>query len=179
MSKLRLSTQPPLPARATRVWVKTALLVPHTWKEEKKTTFRMKDFSFFNELHQNARMHCLQKAPFSSNEVISAFSFLDQHQVWCEPAWRCVCAWESEKNRILLQAVHMGQTLSNLCYLTVVKEHMLPNLQGEFIKPTKSVLLCMCKLEYGHHYDTNTGFAVADSLITTIYAKRQNTNNAG
>lgn len=65
-----------------------------------------------------------------------------------------------------------GQRFPILCYLTVAQEHMLPNLQTEFIKHTKSGFLCLCKLEYGHHCDTQIGSVVADSLITAIYAQR-------
>lgn len=49
---------------------------------------------------------------------------------------------------------------------------MLPNLQGEFIKHTKSGLLCLCKLEYCHYGDTKIVSAVDDSLIIAIYVKR-------
>jgi len=48
---------------------------------------------------------------------------------------------------------------------------ILPNLHREFIKHTKSGLLCLCKLEYGHHCDTKIVSVVADSLIITIYAQ--------
>lgn len=49
---------------------------------------------------------------------------------------------------------------------------MLLNLQREFIKHTKLDLLCLYKLEYGHHCDMKIGSVVADSLITAIYAQR-------
>lgn len=90
MSKLRLSTQPPLLGWAALVWWKTEVVVLRL-EERGKMNLDRRSFSFFNELLTGSRCALLKKRLFRGNGAISHLF---------KSCIRCIhmCMWDSMRS---------------------------------------------------------------------------------